>query len=73
MELMDYLQYIETDPEKRFGKPCIRGTRIAVTDILGMLAEGMSSEEILTDHPNLKAVEIKAALLFAANSIDGAA
>lgn len=73
MEQQDYLQYIETDSAKRCGKPCIKGTRITVIDILEMLAEGMSSDEILADHPNLQAVQIKAALLYAANTIKGAA
>ena len=73
MEQLDYLQYIEIDPEKRFGKPCIKGTRITVSDILEMMAEGMSRDEILEDHLNLKAEHIKAALLYAANSIKGAA
>ncbi len=73
MEQPDYLQYIEIDPEKRFGKPCIKGTRITVIDILEMMAEGMSRDEILEDHPNLKAEHIKAALIYAANSVKGAA
>ncbi|MFK0570396.1 DUF433 domain-containing protein [Endozoicomonas sp.] len=68
-----YLNYIEQDPGKRFGKPCIKGTRLAVTDILEMLAEGLSQSEILADHPNLNAEHIKAALLYAANHIKGAA
>ncbi|WP_422445200.1 DUF433 domain-containing protein [Endozoicomonas sp. ALB091] len=69
MDEQDYLQYIETDTAKRCGKPCIKGTRITVIDILEMLAEGMSTDEILKDHPNLQAVQIKAALLYAANTI----
>ena len=73
MDQKDYLQYIETDSSKRFGKPCIKGTRITVSDILEMLAEGMSIDEILADHPNLQAVQIKAALLYAANTVKGAA
>lgn len=69
----NYLHYIDQNPAKRFGKPCIKGTRLAVTDILEMLAEGMSQEEILADHANLNADQIKAALLYAANHIKGAA
>ena len=55
------------DPEIRFGKPCIRGTRIAVADILQWLASGMSHEAILMDYPALKEEHIRAALLFAAD------
>ena len=73
MERQDYLQYIEINSEKRFGKPCIKGTRITVTDILEMMAEGMSQNEILENHPNLSAEHIKAALLYAASTVKGAA
>jgi len=65
--MKEYLQYISIDPEIRFGKPCIKGTRIAVNDILGWLASGMTHEEILEDYPSLKEEHIKAALSFAAN------
>lgn len=73
MERQDYLQYIEINSEKRFGKPCIKGTRITVTDILEMMAEGMSQNEILENHPNLSAEHIKAVLLYAASTVKGAA
>ncbi|WP_257255480.1 MULTISPECIES: DUF433 domain-containing protein [unclassified Endozoicomonas] len=62
----DYLEHIEIDQAKRFGKPTIKGTRITVTDILEMLASGMTQAEILDEHPNLLAEQIKAALLYAA-------
>lgn len=52
---------------KRGGKPCIRGMRITVYDVLGWLASGMSSEEILADFPELEADDILAALDFAAD------
>ena len=65
--MKEYLQYISINPEIRFGKPCIKGTRIAVSDILGWLASGMTYEEILQDYPSLKDEHIKAALSFAAN------
>ena len=65
---MDNLvSYISINPEIRFGKPCIAGTRIAVTDILQWLASGMSHEEILDDYPALQDVHIRAALSFAAD------
>jgi uncharacterized protein (DUF433 family) len=59
--------YIFFDPEIRFGKPCIVGTRIAVQDILGWLASGMSFEEIIEDFPELDVLKIRAALSFAAH------
>ena len=57
--------YISINPEIRFGKPCIRSTRIAVTDILQWLASGMSFEEILNDYPDLQDIHIRAALNYA--------
>ena len=65
--MKEYAQYISIDPDIRFGKPCIKGTRIAVSDILSWLASDMSHEEILEDFSTLKKEHIKAALLFAAN------
>lgn len=59
--------YITIDPEIRFGKPCIKGTRITVADILQWLASGMSHTLILEDYPSLKEEHILAALAFAAN------
>jgi len=61
------VSYISIDPEIRFGKPCIKGTRIAITDILQWMASGMSYKEIIRDYPNLQEVHIRAALSFAAN------
>lgn len=58
--------YIVIDPDIRFGKPCVEGTRIAVQDILGWLAAGMSFEEIMEDYPELDLPKIRAALAFAA-------
>ena len=49
----NYSSYMMLDPEIRFGKPCIIGTRIAVTDILHWLASGMTNSEILEDYPML--------------------
>ena len=59
--------YISINPNIRFGKPCITGTRITVVDILQWLASGMSHEEILADFPSLKPAHIQAALAFAAH------
>jgi uncharacterized protein (DUF433 family) len=61
------ISYISINPEIRFGKPCIRDTRITVADILGWMASGMSREEILDDYPALQDVHIRAALGYAAN------
>lgn len=58
---------ISIDSQIRFGKPCIAGTRIAVTDVLNWLASGMSADEILEDYPQLSKESIFAALTFSAN------
>ena len=65
--MIDYSSYISIDPQVRFGKPCIKGTRIAIEDILQWLASGMSHDEILEDYPSLKKEHIFSALTFAAN------
>jgi len=62
----ELLNYIVIDQGIRFGKPCIRGTRITVGDILQWLSEGISIAEILDDYPLLEEIHIKAALAFAA-------
>ena len=63
---MDYRQRITIEPGKRSGKPCIRGTRMTVTDVLEYLAGGMTEEEILAEFPDLTAEDIRACLAFAA-------
>jgi uncharacterized protein (DUF433 family) len=65
---MDYSQIITIEPGKRSGKPCIRGLRITVYDVLGYLAAGMTHEEILSDFPYLKEEDIRACLAFAADA-----
>ena len=65
--MKEYAAYISIDPAIRFGKPCIKGTRIAVIDILQWLASGMANADILNDYPTLKEEHILAALAFAAN------
>jgi len=64
----NYQEYISLHPGIRFGKPCIKGTRIAVQDILSWLASGMTNDEILDDFPELTLKHIRAALAFAADS-----
>lgn len=63
---MELRKYIEIHSDKRFGKPVLVGTRIAVADVLSWLASGMSREEILHDFPELTNESINACLLFAA-------
>ena len=65
--MKEITSYISIDPGIRFGKPCIKGTRIAVSDILQWLASGMTFQEILEDYPLLKEEHLKAALSFAAH------
>ena len=63
----DYHKTITIDPAKRGGKPCIRGLRITVYDVLEYLASGMSEHDILADFPDLKREDIRASLAFAAD------
>jgi uncharacterized protein (DUF433 family) len=62
---MNYQTHIEIVPEKRFGRPCIKGTRISVYDILNWLANGMSKSEIIEDFPELDEEKINACLAYA--------
>jgi uncharacterized protein (DUF433 family) len=64
---MNYHEYITMEPGKRGGKPCIRGMRITVYDILEYLASGMSEDDILADFPDLTREDIPASLSFAAD------
>jgi uncharacterized protein (DUF433 family) len=64
---MNYHDIITIEPGKRSGKPCIRGIRITVSDILEYLASGMTEEEILEDFSELTSEDIKACLAFAAD------
>jgi uncharacterized protein (DUF433 family) len=64
---MDYRQIITIEPGKRSGKPCIRGMRITVSDVLDYLAGGMTVEQILGDFPELTEQDIRACLAFAAD------
>ena len=62
---MNQANYIEINPEKRFGKPIIKGTRISVTDVLDWLNEGMTFDEIIRDYPELNEEQIKACVSYA--------
>jgi uncharacterized protein (DUF433 family) len=63
----DYHAIITQEPGKRGGRPCIRGMRIAVADVLGWLAGGMSHAEIIAEYPELTESDIRAALAYAAD------
>lgn len=64
---MDYRDIITIEPGKRSGKPCIRGLRITVYDVLGYLAAGMTHEQVLAEFPYLTRQDILACLSFAAD------
>ena len=66
-ELMDR---ITVDPEQCGGRPCIRGMRIRVSDVLDLLANGLSPEEILEEMPDLELEDIRASLRFASRRLD---
>ncbi|GAB2457515.1 hypothetical protein GCM10011375_06280 [Hymenobacter qilianensis] len=61
---MDYQAYVSIDPEIRFGRPCLTGTRISVADVLGWLGNGQTIPEILEDFPELTQQQIQACLLY---------
>lgn len=63
---MELIERITVTPGRRSGKPCIRDTRITVSDVLDYLASGMSDDEILADFPELQPDDIRASLAFAA-------
>jgi len=63
---MNYTDIITIEPAKRSGKPCIRGLRITVYDVLEYLASGMTEAQILNDFPDLTVDDIRACLAFAA-------
>jgi uncharacterized protein (DUF433 family) len=64
---MDYRKHITLEPGKRGGKPCIRGLRITVYEVLDYLASGMTEDDILRDFPDLTREDIRACLAFAAD------
>jgi len=70
MAVENLLSRITVDADKCGGRPCVRGMRIRVQDILGMLAEGMETTEILEDYPYLERADIRAVLMYAARQFD---
>ncbi len=67
---MELLDRITIDPEQCGGRPCIRGMRIRVSDVLDLFAAGLSAQQILDEMPDLEADDLKAALLFASRRLD---
>ncbi len=67
LKAVDYSSVITIEPDKRSGKPCIRGMRITVSDVLDYLASGMTEAEILSDFPELTQNDVRACLAFAAD------
>jgi uncharacterized protein (DUF433 family) len=65
--MVNYKSIIKRDPNKRFGKPCVRETRITVYEVLGWLASGLTNNEIIADFPELTVEDIKACLAYAAD------
>ena len=65
--MQTYQERITIEPDKRGGKPCVRGLRITVYDVLDYLASGMTEDEILRDFPDLASEDIRACLAFAAD------
>jgi uncharacterized protein (DUF433 family) len=67
---MDLLDRITVEPGKRGGRPCVRGIRITVTDVLELLAQGLTTEQVLKQMPDLEADDVRACLSYAARYMD---
>jgi uncharacterized protein (DUF433 family) len=65
--MVDYKNYISIDPNVRFGRPVVTGTRISVYDVLSWFANGMTAQEIIEDYPELNVESIKACLAYVAD------
>lgn len=66
---INWQTYISVDPEIHHGEPCIKGTRIPVSMIVGSVADGMSIDEIIAEYPQLKTDSVRAALAYAADVV----
>ena len=64
---MEFRKYISINSRKRFGKPCVKGTRISVYDVLNWLSSGKTMEDIIYDFPELNKTKIRACLAYAAS------
>jgi len=67
---MDWLERITVDPEQCGGRPCVRGMRIRVEDVLQLLTAGLTHDQILHELPDLEPEDIRACLLYAANRLE---
>jgi uncharacterized protein (DUF433 family) len=65
--MLNYREYITVDSSVRFGRACIKGTRISVYDVLGWLANGQTADEIISDYPELTKEQIQACLYYASD------
>jgi uncharacterized protein (DUF433 family) len=70
LPMSDLLKRITIDPNRMHGRPCIRGLRVTVADILGLMSAGQSRETILEEYPYLEGTDIDAVLAFAARQAD---
>jgi uncharacterized protein (DUF433 family) len=70
LPMSDLLKRITIDPNRMHGRPCIRGLRVTVADILGLMSAGQSRETILEEYPYLEGADIDAVLAFAARQAD---
>ena len=68
--MSNFLERITVNPKQCGGRPCIRGMRIRVLDVLDLFAAGLSAEQILEEMPDLEAEDIKAALIYASRKLD---
>ena len=68
--MSDVLGRVTMNPKQCGSRPCIRGMRIRVSDVLDLFAVGLSAEQILDDMPDLEADDLKAALIYAARKLD---
>jgi uncharacterized protein (DUF433 family) len=68
--MSDLLERITINPQQCGGRPCIRGMRIRVTDVLELLAAGLTAEQVVADLPDLEPADVQAALLYAARRFD---
>jgi uncharacterized protein (DUF433 family) len=67
---MDATKRITIEPGKRGGRPCVRGLRITVSDVLGLLGEGLTTEQVLKQMPDLEPADVQACLSYAARYLD---
>ena len=67
MNRVDWREHVTIDPELHHGDPCIKGTRVPVTTIIGSLADGMTADEVIETYPQLTEAQIQAALAYAAD------